>query len=137
MNKRHYDSIRDELFDYHPYIKDDYLEYRPKSDKGIRVTLKDGSMYDYDIITKSIRKVNDDRTLTKDEITDKQCRASFAHHLAELMGTHGYTQQSLSEYTCISIGSINAYLRGTKTPSITNVRKIAYALDCSVADLID
>lgn len=137
MNKQHYDSILNELLQTHPYIANDYLDYRPKGDRGIRVTLNDGSQYDYDIISKAIRKVNDDRKLTKEEITDEQCRNSFAYHLAYLMGVRGYTQRTLSEYTQISVGSINAYLNKSKTPSITNMRKIAYALDCSIVELLD
>lgn len=137
MNNKHYSAILEDFFNEHPYMRNEYSEYRPKGDRGIRVTLKDGNQYDYDIITKSIRKINDDRRLTKDEITDEQCRKSFAYHLANLMGERGYTQQTLSEYTGISKGSINAYLNASKTPSITNMRRIAYALDCAINELLD
>ena len=137
MNKQHYDSILEELFANHPYMLSEYKEYRPKGDRGVRVTLKDGSKYDYDILTHSIRKVNDDRSLTKDEMTDEECRKIFANNLAYHMGERGYTQQTLAETTCISKGSINAYLNCNKTPSITNLKKIAYALDCPVNELLD
>ena len=93
--------------------------------------------YDLDMITKGLRRVQDESLLKKDEITDDMCRQSFSVHLCDFMTKNGYTQQSLSEYTGISKGSINAYVNGSKTPSLTNVRKIAHALNCSIAELID
>lgn len=137
MNNKHYEAIYKSFADGHEYLLKDMDDWRPKGDWGIRVTLRDGTMYDYDNISKSVRRVKDDRALTKDDINDGQCRDSFAYHLAAMMNIRGYTQRTLSEYTGISVGAINAYLNKTKTPSLTNARKIAYALDCSVAELID
>lgn len=137
MNFKHYESIYETFAKIYTYMVDDIVDYRPKGDVGIRVTMRDGKRYDFDIISKSIREAVDRYELAKDEITDERCRDSFSYHLVEMMGLRGYTQQSLSEYTGISKGSINSYINKTKTPSMTNMRKIAYALDCSIAELLD
>lgn len=137
MNTSHYKDIFKEFEEYHHYMAKDVSDYRPKGDLGIRLTMKDGSMYDYDTISKGVRQAKIDYRLNKDEITDIQCRKSFAYHLTEMMTIRGYNQQSLSEYTGISKASIHSYLKADKTPSITNLRKIAYALNCSIAELID
>lgn len=137
MNNKHYETIYKAFADGHEYLLKDMDDWRPKGDWGIRVMMRDGSMYDYDNISKSVRKVKDDRALTKDDLSDEQCRESFAYHLAEMMNIRGYTQRTLSDYTGISVGAINAYLNKTKTASATNLRRIAYALDCSIAELMD
>lgn len=137
MNTKYYEEIFNTFKEYHPYMAQDVVDYRPKSDIAIRLITRDGTYYDFDTISKGVRRMPDDYKLRKDQITDAQCRKSFACHLSEMMILKGYTQQSLSEYTGISKGSINNYLNETKTPSLTNVRKIAYALDCSIAELLD
>lgn len=137
MNTRHYEGIFEQFKDYHPYLVDDYADWRPRGDRGVRVIMKNGTMYDFDIITKGVRRVEDHSMQTVEEITEERCRASIAYHLTELMGLKGYTQQTLSEYTGLGKGSIYNYVNGKATPSATALRKMAQALDCSVADLLD
>lgn len=137
MKTTHYDTIYEAFLDNHPYMTNDVKTWRPKGDWGIRITTYSGDYYDYDNISKSIRKVRDDRKLNKDEITEQQCRDSFAYHLRNQMGIRGYTQRTLSENTGISVGAISSYINATKSPSMTNMRKIAFALDCSIAELLD
>ena len=137
MNLNHYEEIYSTLKMCHPELEKEVIDYRPLSNIGIRVTTKNGTKYDFDMITKGLRRVPDEYRLKKDEITDDMCRQSFSVHLCDFMTKNGYTQQSLSEYTGISKGSINAYVNGSKTPSLTNVRKSAHALNCSIAELID
>lgn len=137
MNLKHYEEIYDLFTEYHGHMVADVVDYRPRGDLGIRLTMHNGDRYDFDTISKGVRKARDHYELAKDEITDELCRRSFADHLTEMMGVRGFTQQTLAEYTGISKGSINAYINKAKTPSITNLRKIAYALDCSIAELMD
>lgn len=137
MNTKHYDEIFKIFSELYSGMVKDVADYRPKGDLGIRLTMRDGSRYDFDAISKGVRRPIDKLEMAKDEITDEMCRKSFSEHLVEKMAIKGYTQQTLSEYTGISKGSINSYINKTKTPSLTNVRKIAYALDCSIAELLD
>lgn len=137
MNTKYYDEIYKEFKKYHPYAINDVNDWRPRGDYGIRLSMKDGTKYDFDKLSMGIRRVNDYSFDSKDAITDEQCRESFAYHLVELMCLRGYTQQTLAEYTGISKSSINGYINKTKTPSMTNMRKIAYALDCPIGDLLD
>ena len=137
MNTRHYENIFEQFKEYHPYLIDDVVDYRPRSDRGIRLTMENGTTYDFDTITKCVRRVEDHSMHTAEDITEDRCRASIAYHLTELMGLKGYTQQTLSEYTGLGKGSIYNYVNGKATPSATALRKMAQALDCSVADLLD
>lgn len=137
MNLKHYEGIYKMFCDSYPYMVKDVEDWRPKGDLGVRVFMRDGKQYDYDTISKGVREAVTRYDMAKTDITDEKCRESFAYHLTMMMGTRGYTQRTLSEYTGISKGSINAYINKDKTPSLTNVRKIAYALDCSIAELLD
>lgn len=137
MNTEYYDEIYNDLKSHHPYIIDDVEDWRPRGEYGIRITMKDGTKYDFDKLSMGIRRVDNYSFESRDSITDEYCRKSFAYHLVELMTLRGYTQQTLSEYTGISKGSINGYINKTKTPSMTNMRKIAYALNCQLGELLD
>ena len=46
-----------------------------------------------------------------------------------------WTQKTLATESGLSINSILAYEKGTKSPTIRVLEKIAKALDCSVQDL--
>ena len=47
-----------------------------------------------------------------------------------------WTQKTLATEAGLSINSIVAYERGTKSPTIRALEKIANALGCSVKDLV-
>ena len=47
-----------------------------------------------------------------------------------------WTQKTLALESGLSINSIVAYERGTKSPTIRALEKIAKALSCSVKDLV-
>ena len=137
MNTKYYEEIYENFKDHHPYLIDEVDDWRPRGEYGIRLVLKDGAKYDFDKLSMGIRRVDSYSFESKDMITDEQCRESFAYHLVELMCIRGYTQQMLADYTGISKGSINGYINKTKTPSMTNMRKIAYALQCQLGELLD
>jgi DNA-binding Xre family transcriptional regulator len=137
MNDEYYAHILDSFLEYHPYMKKELHNWRPRGEWGIRVTLLDGSEYDYDTITNGIRRVVNHRMNNMEDITEERCRASISYHLTELMALRGFSQNTLSEYTGLSKGSINNYINGTSTPSATALRKLARALDCNITDLLD
>ena len=53
------------------------------------------------------------------------------------MKMKGCGQPELAERTGLSTAMISKYMRGLATPSITNLEKIAYALNCSRDELLD
>lgn len=137
MNVTHYEHVFNSLLENHPYMEKELVEWSPRGEWGIRITLTDGSEYDYDVITNGIRKVINHRMSGMEDITEERCRASISYHLVELMALRGFSQNTLSEYTGLSKGSINNYINGTSTPSATALRKMARALDCNITDLLD
>lgn len=136
LNTKRYEHIFEEFKYYHPYMADDVVECQPRGEKGIRITTTDGTMYDFDIITKGIRRVKDFNINSMDDITEEWCRECIAYRLAEQMGVKGFSQQTLAEYSGLSKGTIYNYINGKATPSATALMKLARALDCSIGDLI-
>lgn len=137
MNMQWYENIFDDFKKYWSFEVDNVKDYRPRGDRGIRIEMLDGRQIDYDSITHSIRPVREYHPNTISDITDDYCRDAFVCRLNELMGLKGFTQQTLAEYTGISKGSINKYINKQTTPSMTALRKIAYALQCSMDELLD
>lgn len=137
IDTKWYTDIFDDFKHYHPYMVKDVARVRPRGDTGIRMEMHDGTKYDYDMNTKSIRRVRYFSAFNDSEITDEWCRNSFSYHLAEQMGVKGFTQDTLASCSGIGKGSINRYLHKQATPSITALRRIAEALGCSIADLLD
>lgn len=60
----------------------------------------------------------------------------FATRLNDLIDQQGLRQSDLSKMTGIATGTISGYRNGDKEPTITNLRKIAQALDVSADYLI-
>lgn len=137
MNMQWYENIFDDFKTYWSFESVNVKDYRPRGDRGIRIEMKDGRQLDYDSVTHSIRPVKDYTANAITEITDERCRESFSYRLMELMNMRGFTQQTLAEYTGISKGAINKYLNKNATPSMTALRKISYALQCSLDELLD
>ena len=61
----------------------------------------------------------------------------FADNLIEMLDETGMSQRDLAEATGISEASISGYIRRRKVPGVKAILNIAYALDCSITDLID
>lgn len=137
MNDTHYKEIFKDFTAHHPYMTGDVDDYRPRGEMGIRITMLNGTRYDYDIITRGVRMV---KTFVADDIrdiTDDYCRAALAYNLSERMSLKGYSQQTLAEDTGLSKGSIYNYLNQKATATATALRRMARALDCTVDELLN
>ena len=133
----YYEEIFEDFVARHPNWAKDVDKYRPKHTHAIRITFKDGSMMDYNIRTKSYIDVSNRRIAEPDDVTDEACREIFANNLIEIMKTNGFGQPDLAERTGLSTAMISKYMRKQATPSITNLEKIARALNCSRDDLME
>ena len=137
IDTRFYEDKFEEFKQYHPYMVERVRSVRPRGEAGIRVTLDDGAQYDFGGAENGVRRVVDYAPDILNDITDERCRSSFAYRLTELMAVRGFNQNSLAERSGVSKGAINNYLNKKATPSFTAARRIAYAIGCSVSELID
>ena len=136
MNTEYYESIFDDFKKRHPYMLDDVLDYNPRGEMGIRIKLANGDSYDYDIMTRGLRKTKFFSIEDISEVTEERCRSVLAHNLSERMALKGYSQQNLAEHTGLSKGTIYNYIHGTSTASAIALRKLAMALNCTIDELL-
>jgi transcriptional regulator with XRE-family HTH domain len=70
-------------------------------------------------------------------MTEFRWISEFGRNFQGIMQDAGFTQKQLARATGISEASISNYIHGTTMPKITAIVNIAYALECSVDDLVD
>jgi DNA-binding phage protein len=138
LNTRYYETCFEDFKKRWPVAAEDAVEYRPKGEYAIRITMRDGRQLDYNMRAKgSLRYVDTVDICGASEFTDEYCRAIFSNNLSERMAVKGYGQATLAKETGLSQAVISKYLKKQSTPTISAVRRIAHVLDCSVDDLMD
>ena len=139
MNTRYYQEIVARFTERCPDWARDAVRWTPKHTHAIRVTLGNGDSVDYNMRSDSYRyRYADQPIMTNpNDITDEDCREAFSINLAEMMQTKGFGQASLAECTGLSSAMISKYLNRKSTPTLTNLLKIARALDCHPDQLME
>ena len=61
----------------------------------------------------------------------------FAGNLAEIIEESGYSQREVAKMTKIPQPVLSRYVNGRVIPSVVNIIKLSYALNCDIRDLID
>lgn len=114
-----------------PYI----IRYEPVREAMIRVETADGKQYDYsDKDPYKVRCVHKESAKLFDE---EFCRKEFSEILRTLMLENDVTPRELSELTDISATRMERIWKGTITPTITDVARIATALGTYPGNLLD
>lgn len=137
MNAQHYKRIVEEFKEYHPYLANGIKDWSPRGEMGVRITMTDGTKYDFHAQSKTVRNVKERPVHHDNSYDEMEWREVFADRLSEYICTKGLTQQSLAEYTGLSKGTINKYISKSATPSGYALTKLARALDCTIMDLTD
>ena len=70
-------------------------------------------------------------------MTEIEWRKKFKDRLSFMMRRANLTRQDLIEKSDISESALSYYLSGQKTPGIKTTIALAYALGCSIEDLVD
>ena len=70
-------------------------------------------------------------------MTELEWISIFGDNLADMLKAARMTQQELADATGLSKASISAYIHKRKAPGLRAIINIAYALDCSVDELVD
>ena len=61
----------------------------------------------------------------------------FSANLIDMLNEQGYSQEELAYEINLSQGTISKYINKKQMPSLKAIINIAYALDCSIDELID
>lgn len=61
----------------------------------------------------------------------------FGDNLIDIMNEQGYTQEQLADATGLTQATISKYINKKQMPSIKAIINLAYALDCTIDELIE
>lgn len=137
LNTKYYNDCFEDFKRRWPREAEHAVNYRPKSEYAIRITLNDGSQLDYNMRANgTLRRVDTYSPGGALEFTEEYCRTVFANNLSERMAVKGYGQVALAEQTGLSQAVISKYLKRQSTPTVSAIQRIAYVLDCTVEDLL-
>ena len=70
-------------------------------------------------------------------MTEIQWIDIFADNLREIIAESGYSQMEVAEMTGIPQPVLSRYVNGRVIPSVVNIIKLSYTLNCDIRDLID
>lgn len=138
LNTKYYESCFDDFKKRWPREAAEAIDYRPKSEHAIRISMRDGRQVDYNMRAKgTLRYVEGGGIGSAMDFTEEYCRSIFANNLSERMAVKGFGQAMLAQQTGLSQAVISKYLKKQSTPTMSAVRRIAHVLDCSVEELVD
>ena len=61
----------------------------------------------------------------------------FSNNLTEIIAESGYSQNEVAKMTNIPQPVLSRYVNGRVIPSVVNIIKLSYALNCDIRELID
>lgn len=128
MTDREYTRMFDKFVMGFPCIAENVVECLGCTEFDITMRLNDGSVFLYDDIEGSIRRL----PLGSNFLTKKECNIEFGERLMRMMNRKGVSQTELSKKTGLRQSQISNYINGINSPSFYVVDKIAKALNCSV-----
>ena len=70
-------------------------------------------------------------------MTEAEWLDIFSNNLIDMFNEQGYSQEELAYETNLSQSTISKYINKKQLPSLKAIINIAYALDCSIDELID
>lgn len=70
-------------------------------------------------------------------MTEIQWLDAFGDNLKVMMDGAGYTQRQLANETGVAESTISRYISKQQIPHVRALVNLAYALDCSLDDLMD
>ena len=114
----------------HPPFVKRVLEFRKDGPRTLIVKLKSGTIFWYDEVGKTIRRLPDD----PDEIDSEAMLVEFRKRVVKIMTARGMNQNDLADKTKIHPVQLSKYLNGKTAPSFIIAVKLAKVLGCSVDD---
>jgi ribosome-binding protein aMBF1 (putative translation factor) len=116
---------------YFPWIFDEMTRYEVFDEWALTVETSDGTVYLYNDMNNSIRRLPAHPAY----MTDDEIKKEFGLRLQYFLDRKGISQKELAERVGASSAQISHYVRGRYTPQFTMLDRIARALGCSMDDL--
>ena len=133
MIKDKYERTLKQFELYHPSLYGRTVDWWASGRMAITAKLDDGSMFEFDPLDNSIRRVITNWSDVDEEITRKE----FGNNLLKMIPFSGMNSKDLAAEVGISTVMMSKYIHGKSTPNVLVARKLARALGCTVDELFD
>lgn len=133
MVKDKYIQILDRFEKCQPYLYKRSVDWWPSGRTCISVKLSDGTVYEYDPIENTIRRLRVDASLPDDETMAKE----LGINLQKFVTNSGMSQNEMASELGITSAMLSRYIHGTSMPSAVKALRIARLLGCGLDELFD
>lgn len=124
-------TLYSDFLDYTRVDPDEIDKMEELSFTELLATMKDGTLYVFDTSGRfTVRRLNKDPI----NMTDEEMIIDFCARFDSLLRHSGCTLTTLAEETGISHQTLSRYARGLTEPRMSDLRKMARALKCTLND---
>lgn len=127
--------VYEDFLTWHGDYRGKVIDYYPNGRNELVLRLIDGTAIKFDWTTNRIRPVRPSDF--EERNTDEAWKKGFSERLFRRMRKTLITQDELSRRTGISQVTISNYVKAKVMPSAANITRLAYALNCSVLELME
>lgn len=118
---------------YYPNLYTRAIDWWASGRMSVAIKLNDGTVYDYDPLDNSIRRVSN----IEHDIDETEFRKIFGSNLQKMLPYSGLTKGELAEKVGITSTMLSRYIRGNATPNMFIASKIASILNCTLDEFLD
>lgn len=129
-----WDKLFDRFCRSYPVTAAKVIDWYPSGRTEITVVLQDKTRVHYDGQDDTSRN---SRSMGADPRTEDEWNAEFGRRLRAKLSRAMMSQKDLGEVTGISQSTISRFISGRGSPNAYQVGRLAAALKCSVAELVD
>jgi ribosome-binding protein aMBF1 (putative translation factor) len=133
MIRNKYERILDQFELYYPSLYEQSVDWWASGRTTISVRLQDQSVFEYNHIDNTIRRIRVD-DYSEDESVR---RKAFGHNLQKIISGCGMSQNDLAEKVGITNAMLSRYIHGTSMPSADKAHMIANTIGCTMDELFD
>ena len=133
MIKDKYERTLKQFETYYPRLYELAVDWWATGRTSIAVKLFDGTVYDYDPMDDSIRKI----TTADYNANEDDMRKAFGCNLQKMIPFSGLSKSEIAERAGITNAMLSRYIRGNSVPSVLIASRIARILHCTVDELFD
>lgn len=132
MTKDKYDKMLVRFSEYYDYLYEQMVDWWPSGRSCITVKLENGLMFEFDLFSETIRKIQPDNYMKDSETL----RNDIGNNIKKMIQTRGMAQGDIAERCGITQAMLSRYIHGTSLPGIDKIYVLASVLDCRVIDII-
>lgn len=133
MMKGKYDSILDQFEKYYSFLYKQTIDWWPSGRRCITAKLEDGTLFEFNSVDNTIRKIRSDNN----DVDDTLLKKEIGYNLQKVISARGIPQRDIAAKCGITDAMLSRYIHGTSMPGIDKIYAIANVLGCRITDILD